>query len=112
MSLPRGMGASRSDHQSRWSVRFAPTTPPSQGRAPNEEVESSSMTINRRRPAERPALRGCLPIEQVAGRRECRETRVFEGSHLMQSEMQGFNLKSQATRCIVTAAAFSAVWLA
>lgn len=76
MSSLRGMGANRSDHQPRWSVQFAPTTPQSQGRAPNEGVEGSSMAVTRERPTERPVLRGCLSIEQVPGRHKWPAARV------------------------------------
>lgn len=62
MSLPRGLGANHSDHQSRRSMRFAPTTPPSRRRAPNEGVKSSSMTITRKTPDRTVGLRGCLSI--------------------------------------------------
>ena len=99
VSLPRGTGASRWDHQSRWSMRFAPTTPPSWGQAPKKGVRSSIMAMTRERPAERPALRGCLSTEQVPGRPRWRVIPVSRDPRLIQSEMPRFNLKWRLAYC-------------
>lgn len=58
--MPRDEAAHRSDRAVRSFLRLASTTPPSLGRAPNEGLKGSSMTIMRERPMNDRRRAACL----------------------------------------------------
>ncbi len=67
MSVPRGIGANRSDAPRRRLLRFAPSTPPGPRQVRNEDVRSINMAIRReRRFAENRGLSRHPAIGQVA----------------------------------------------
>ena len=49
MSVPRGIGANRTDAPRRRLLRFAPSTPPGPRQVRNEDVRSINMAIRRER---------------------------------------------------------------
>ena len=49
MSVPRGIGANRTDAPKRRLLRFAPSTPPGPRQVRNEDVRSINMAIRRKR---------------------------------------------------------------